>query len=40
MSNAIIKMKCTLEGINNRVTGRTEKWPERQNGGNHCHGTK
>ena len=36
MNNTITEMKYTLEGINNRGT-RINKWPGRQNGGNHCH---
>ena len=31
----------TLEGINNRITGRrTDKWLGRQDVGNHCHKTE
>jgi len=30
------EMNNTLEGINNRITGRRAKWPWGQNGGNHC----
>ena len=43
MKNTITEMKNTLEVINSRITEveeRIDRWPGRQNGGNHWHGTE
>ena len=37
LKNRQTEMNHTLKGINSR---RTDKWPEAQNGGNHCHRTE
>ena len=40
LKNKQTEMNSILEGINSRITGRMDKWPGRESGGNYCCKTK